>query len=102
MSIHRTTLCLGNAEDVPVIVHYTAHAACKGGTDGPGGPKLEPDEPAFIEIDSVTTRDGYLIQLAKLDERALRDQIAEELDDDNDAAYEAHCDRMREERQDDA
>ncbi len=97
MSTYRTTLCLGNAEDVPVIVHYTAHAACKGGTDGPGGPKLEPDEPAHIEIECVTTY-GYIVNLSKPDERALRDEIAESLDDDNDAAYEAHCDRMREER----
>lgn len=72
MSIYETTLCLGNAEDVPVVVHYTAHEGCYGffGT---------PDDPAFIEIEQVTTA-GYVVNLSKPDERALRDEIAEHLD----------------------
>lgn len=97
MSVYETTLCLGNADDVPVTVHYTAHAACKGSTDGPGGPKLEPDEPAFIEIEQVTF-DGRIVNLSKPDERALRDEIAEELSDADDFAREEHADRLREER----
>ncbi len=94
--IYKTTI------EVPVIVHYEAHPFIKGGTDGPGGPPLEPDEPAHIEIDYAELdcegRDTVYVDLTKEQSELIREQIAESLDDDNDAAYEAHCDRMREER----
>lgn len=96
MSVYTTTLCLGNAEDVPVIVHYTAHPAIRGSFE-PGGLQIEPDEPAHIEIEQVTTNTNCIVNLSKPDERALRDEIAQYLTDATDFARSEHADRQRDE-----
>ncbi len=44
--------------EIPVTVHYTAHKARPGSREGGRGLPLEPDEPAHIEIDSVTQDDN--------------------------------------------
>lgn len=51
--IHQTTMEINGVEDVPVYVHYSAYRASGGATDGRHGPKIEPDEPAHLEIDYV-------------------------------------------------
>jgi hypothetical protein len=79
MSTFRTTIPIGHNDDVPVIVNYEAHRPHRGATDGPGGPKLEPDEPGWIEIDYVKTESGHLLSLSKPDENMLRERIAEYL-----------------------
>ncbi len=84
MSIYKTHMSVGHVEDMPVTVHYEAHKAHRGSTDGPGGPKLEPDEPAWIEIDYVSYDTGLgplLLQLTKPDEEMLRERIAEHLNE---------------------
>jgi hypothetical protein len=98
MRVYKTHISLGYAVAVPIEVHYTAHPAIRGSFE-PAGCQIEPDEPAHIEIESVTTN-GYLVNLSKPDERALRDEIAAYLDDADDFAQSEHADRMREERRD--
>jgi len=88
---HKSYLTIGDADDVPVTVHYTAHRACLGATDGRYGPKLEPDEPAWIEIDEVLDADGQPVLTSYEQEEAIQLEIAEALDDDRDT--ERGCDR---------
>ena len=55
----RTVLTRGDDDhEVSVTVHYTFHKPREGSRDGRGGLKIEPDEPAHIEIDSVTRNDS--------------------------------------------
>lgn len=61
--------------ETPIIVHYTPVKAYKGATDGRFGPKLEPDEPAHIEIDWVEGPDGKPITLTDEMEEALAEKI---------------------------
>ena len=49
--------------EVEATVDYTYHRACKGARDSCGGvrgagPALEPDEPAHVEINSITVEGG--------------------------------------------
>ena len=54
MSKHHTII-EHDGEEIAVTVEYTFHRFSAGATDGRFGPKLEPDEPAHIEIDAVYT-----------------------------------------------
>jgi len=68
--------------EIEIEVEYTPHRACRGRTDGRYGPPLEPDEPAGIEIESVsiagsTTR----FELTEDEEREIEEQICDELAD---------------------
>ncbi len=80
MSLYKTSIPIGHIDDVPIVVSYEAHKACRGATDGPGGPKLSPDEPAWIEIDFVVLEaTGHILSLSKPDADMLRERIAESL-----------------------
>lgn len=63
----------------PIIIYYTCHAGCKGRTDGKYGPAIEPDEPAYIEIDHVTGDNGREVLLTTAQENAFEELINEEL-----------------------
>lgn len=39
--------------EFPVLITYAYHKAYRGTRDGRGGPPLEPDEPAWIEVDPM-------------------------------------------------
>ena len=69
--------------DLPITVAYEAVPFHAGSTDGRWGPKLEPDEPAHIEIDSVTGPDGECITLTTAQETAIEEQIGQHLDELN-------------------
>ena len=67
MSEYETTV-ERDGEDVPVTVEYTYHRATRGARDSlcgirGAGPPLEPDEPAWAEIDKVTGPDGSVIDI---------------------------------------
>lgn len=79
MSVYQANLEVNGIEDVPVTVHYTAYPFIAGGRDGLYGPKIEPDEPARIEIDWVGCGSGKLA-ITKEQERAIADEIGEYLD----------------------
>lgn len=49
--------------DMPIRVHYNAMPFRAGKTDGKHGPKLEPDEPAHLEIDWIEGPDGKQVDL---------------------------------------
>lgn len=66
-------------EDVDVIVHYEDHKASYGARDSYGA-QLEPDEPAYIEIEKVVRADtGEEIELDSTDR--LECEIGESLGD---------------------
>lgn len=64
----------------PIIIYYTCHAGSKGRTDGKYGPAIEPDEPAYIEIDHITGDNGREVLLTCKEESAFEELIAQELD----------------------
>ncbi len=76
MAIHKTTI------DLDVEVHYTAHKACRGSRDSLGVP-MEPDEPAWIEIETVIHDTGDLC-LTQAQLETLRTEIAEALGEQED------------------
>ena len=66
-----------------LIVTYSKHKAHKGSTDGRYGPKLEPDEPAGIEIEFI--KDKYTneeVTLSDKHEILVHERILESLDDE--------------------
>jgi len=73
--------------EVNVEVEYTAHRAHRGARDSLGGkrgagPPLEPDEPAGIEIESVTdTVSGADVELTDTELDRITDEISEKLAD---------------------
>lgn len=75
MSQYTAHLDINGDEDVSVTVYYTAHRFVAGRTDGRGGPKLEPDEPAHIEIESVMLPDGQSYE----PDASLVEQLEEEI-----------------------
>ena len=77
MSRYHTHIEVDAIEDVPVTVNYLHVPFRAGHTDGPYGPKLEPDEPEHIEIESVETDDGQTIELTSEQETAMEEQIGE-------------------------
>lgn len=70
---HRTTI-----DGDPVAVRYEFFRFRKGKTDGKYGPAIEPDEPAHIQIYSVTGPAGVIAE-SEVDEPRIIDEIAESL-----------------------
>ena len=67
MSTFQTTLerDLGEGDqEITITVRYTHHRACRGARDGRGGPLIEPDEPAHIEIDSIENSHGEPVDVS--------------------------------------
>ena len=72
-------------EEIHVTVSYTFHRACLGSTDGRFGPKLEPDEPAHFEIDSVTRDDnGESFDTTEAEDADIQDALADDKEPDPD------------------
>lgn len=65
----------GSEEEVPITIDYTRHRAYIGTTDGRYGPKLEPDEPAYIEIDGAEDEHGNEIELTDAEINDLEKEI---------------------------
>lgn len=80
MSIYKTAIELGNVDgcETEITIHYNAVKAYKGATDGRYGPKIEPDEPAHIEIESVVGPDGKSIELTTAQEDSIIEAIGED------------------------
>lgn len=58
-----------------VTVQYDYHDAARGPRDGIGGPPLEPDEPAYVEVDTtayITTPAGYKLSFSLTPEQIPR------------------------------
>ena len=61
---------------------YTFVPFCRGATDGRYGPKIEPDEPAHVEIDGCKLdEDGREIELTRRQEETVEEEIASYLAD---------------------
>jgi hypothetical protein len=66
--------------EVPLLVEYTYHQGCRGERDSlcgvrGAGPPIEPDEPPYIELDSVTDADsGSEIELTDTESNRIRDE----------------------------
>ena len=73
--------------EVEIEVEYTYHRARRGARDSlcgkrGAGPPLEPDEPAEIEIDSVTdATSGAEVELTEAERDRITDEIIEKLSD---------------------
>lgn len=85
MSEYETTV-ERDGEEIPVTVEYTYHRASRGARDslcgrrGAGAP-LEPDEPAWAEIDRVTDPDGKPVEITDSEADQISDAIMESLSD---------------------
>ncbi len=80
MGKYNTHLEIDGVEDVPVTVHYVSCPFIAGSRDGRGGLKLEPDEPAHIEIESITMPDGRNYEPTTELSKRLEEEIGEWLD----------------------
>ncbi len=78
MSIHKTPVDVAGSE-IQVNIDYDFIPACKGATDGPFGPKIEPDEPSHIEINGAFADDGKIVDLSRRDAKRIKEEIAEYL-----------------------
>lgn len=96
MSIHRTYI-EGHAQDeeIPVRVHYQFHRAIPGSRDGRGGLKLEPDEPAHIEIDAIERPDGLPVELSRQQEERILEEIGQAIEDEWQYAQEQRYESRR-------
>lgn len=84
--------------EVDITVEYTACPFIRGSFE-PGGLKIEPDEPAHIDIERATEdATGFEIELTTAQEDAIERQIAEDLADADDFARSEQADRERDER----
>ena len=72
---YRTTIEVNGIEDVLATVHFEYTPFRAGSTDGRHGPKLEPDEPAHIEIDWIELPDGSAIDLTTKAETKMEEEI---------------------------
>ena len=70
-----------NDEEIDIIVYYVYHRAHRGATDGRYGQKIEPDEPAYAEIDHVDGVDGKTLELTDSQYEKLENEIMEHLSD---------------------
>lgn len=67
-----------------LIVTYSKHKGRKGSTDGRYGPKLEPDEPAGIEIEYIKDKHtGEEITVSNKIESRIEESILDSLDDES-------------------
>lgn len=81
--------------ELDIVVEYEAHPFRRGATDGRCGPKIEPDEPAHIEITSVKDDLGREHELTIEQEEWIEEQIAEDLADAEDFARSEYYDGLR-------
>jgi hypothetical protein len=77
MSIYNTHMEINGVEDVPIQVMYVSHRAIAGARDGRGGLKIEPDEPAHLEIECVVAADGREVTLTSQQERSMEEEICD-------------------------
>lgn len=71
-------VCIGDSEKETILtVSYDVYKAIAGGRDSGRGLKLEPDEPACIEINYILDVDGLFVRLSKKDEERLKELINE-------------------------
>ena len=77
MGLFKTTI---GDNDQPLWIHYKLHKAHKGRTDGRHGPKLEPDEPAYIEIELAVDADGHEVVLLPAEDARYCEKIGQWLD----------------------
>lgn len=75
-----------NEYEIPILVTYTWHPAYKGARDGRYGPPIEPDEPASVDIDEVTSS-GKPLEITSSEEETILSAIGEHL-------YELHTSRF--------
>lgn len=54
-----------NDEEIEVTVSGTFIPACRGARDGRFGPPIEPDEPAYFEIELASDKSGREIELTE-------------------------------------
>jgi hypothetical protein len=101
-SQYKTTVTVGDDQDVEILVQYTAYPFIRGARDGRYGPPLEPDEPAHLEIESIEVVGGDVsapgittmsngkryIELSEDQENRLIVEVGEYLSDMEDAARE--------------
>jgi hypothetical protein len=79
----------GLAEEFTLLVSYTYHPGCRGATDGPGGPPIEPDTAACAEVTKVLLYGpGKVMNLIRqldvndYDEAELADKCLEHAEED--------------------
>ncbi len=85
MSTYNTTIEIESTDGfgdfdytmVPIVVRYESHRAIAGATDGRGGLKIEPDEPAHLEIESVTLPNGRKYELSPTQRSKLEEEICD-------------------------
>lgn len=73
MSTYETHIALD------IVVHYDAVKASVGHTDGRFGPKLTPDEPAYIDVWQVKDANGNDVELTDKQMADVKEEIAEHL-----------------------
>lgn len=83
MSRLNTSIEIDDVE-VEVIVDYTFYRAYRGARDGRFGPPIEPDEPAHVEINSVTDKSGKELELSEKLMEELQQKAEEDYGDDCD------------------
>ena len=81
---HYPTLLERGDELIPVEVYFTAHPFRRGYAPR-GEPQLEPDEPAFLEIEEVKTKDNQSLEVTS-EETVVLYQIVEQYLNDRDSA----------------
>lgn len=64
--------------ETTVTVTYVLHQACAGSTDGRFGPKIEPDEPAHCEIESIIGTDGKVFDVTTRERQDIHDSCLED------------------------
>lgn len=85
--------------EVDITVQYTACPFIRGSFE-PGGLQTEPDEPAHIDIETVTEDEtGVEIELTSAQENAIEARIAEYLADVDDFERSEQADRERDARE---
>lgn len=82
-STFKTTIEI-DEQEVEVNVSCTFHPAYRGARDGRWGPPIEPDEPACVEVDSVTNKDGKELELSEENEKLIQEKAEEHMGDDDD------------------
>ena len=80
-STYHTCIDFGDDEALPVTVAYSYYPLSRGTTDGRYGPKIEPDEPAHVEIDSIKSDDGAECEVSEDEINSLEAEIMDHLTD---------------------
>ncbi len=89
-------------EEIDLFVEGNFVKGCKGARDGRWGPPIEPDEPPFFEVDSVTDSEGKEFDLTKEEfeeaseygMRKYQEMICDQYEDCSDRDYEDYLDTL--------